>query len=136
VLERHRAKVEGFGPPLDMVQRPLGSHPIERSQSPGILLAGPGRDRQIDSICKLVRILARAGIPAAKYNMNLIGIPRIGSASGRGGSRNSTRRHDTRGDRRRTKSRRFSTCTWGALGAAREHGCVSSNEGRCRGRRA
>ena len=90
VLERHKAKVESFGLSLDMVQLPLGSRPIEESQSPDILLAGPERDRQIDSICALIRNLARAGIPAAKYNMNLIGIPRTESEAGRGGSRNST----------------------------------------------
>jgi mannonate dehydratase len=90
VLERHKAKVESFGLNLDMVQLPLSSRPIEQSQSPDILLAGPERDRQIDSICTLIRNLARAGIPAAKYNMNLIGIPRTESESGRGGSRNST----------------------------------------------
>jgi mannonate dehydratase len=50
VLERHKAKVERFGLSLDMVQLPLGSRPIEESESPDILLAGPERDRQIDSI--------------------------------------------------------------------------------------
>ena len=90
VLERHKAKVEGFGLSLDMVQLPLSSRPIEQSQSPDILLAGPDRDRQIDSICALIRNLARVGIPAAKYNLNLIGIPRTESETGRGGSRNST----------------------------------------------
>lgn len=34
VLERHRARLEGFGLSLDMVQLPLGSCPIEESQSP------------------------------------------------------------------------------------------------------
>jgi mannonate dehydratase len=90
VLERHKAKVEGFGLSLDMVQLPLGSRPIEESQSSDILLAGADRGRQIDSICALIRNLARAGIPAAKYNMNLIGIPRTESEAGRGGSCNST----------------------------------------------
>lgn len=66
-----------------MVQLPLASRPIEQSQSPDILLAGPERDRQIDSICNLIRNLGRAGIPAANYNMNLIGIPRTESEFGR-----------------------------------------------------
>ncbi len=89
-LERHKAKLEGYGLSLDMVQLPLGSRPIEESQSPDILLAGPDRDRQIDSICELIRNLGRAGIPAAKYNLNIIGIPRTPKEPGRGGSRNAS----------------------------------------------
>mgnify|MGYP001294818258 CR=1 FL=1 len=89
-LERYREKVESFGLVLDMMDLPLSSRPIEESRSPDILLAGPDRDRQIDSICNLIRNSARAGIPALKYNMNIIGIPRSESEAGRGGARNST----------------------------------------------
>jgi mannonate dehydratase len=89
VLERHRAHVESFGLTLDMVQLPLASRPIEESESPNILLARePERTREIDSICALIERLSRAGIPAAKYNLNIIGIPRTPDEPGRGGSRN------------------------------------------------
>jgi mannonate dehydratase len=71
---------------LDMVQLPLTSRPVEESQSADILLAGPQRDRQIDSTCALIERLARAGIPATKYNFNLIGIPRTAREAGRGGA--------------------------------------------------
>lgn len=94
VLLRHREKLEGFGLVLDMVQLPLGSRPIEQSDSPDILSAGPDRDRQIDSICRLIENLARAGIPAAKYNLNIIGIPRTPDEPGRGGSLNASFRWD------------------------------------------
>jgi mannonate dehydratase len=89
-LLRHKEKVESFGLVLDMLQLPLSSVLIEENQSPDILLAGPGRERQIDSICRLIENLAKAGIPAAKYNLCLIGIPRTADTTGRGGSRNST----------------------------------------------
>src|SRR5690606_14715882 len=89
-LKRHRDRLDGLGLALDMVQLPLGSWPIERSQSPDILLKGPDRDRQIDSICRLIENVAAAGIPAVKYNLNIIGIPRSEPELGRGGSRNST----------------------------------------------
>jgi mannonate dehydratase len=88
VLQAHRAHVESFGLSLDMVQLPLSSRPIEQQQSPDILSAGPDRDRQIDSICRLIENVARAGIPAVKYNLNIIGIPRTPKEPGRGGSRN------------------------------------------------
>lgn len=89
-LLRHRDKIESFGLVLDMVALPLSSVPVEKSQSPDIMLAGPDRDRQIDSICRLIENLAKAGIPAAKYNLNIIGIPRTPPTRGRGGSSNAT----------------------------------------------
>ena len=85
-LERLRDRIAGYGMVHGMVQLPLSSRPIEQAQSPDILLAGPDRDRQIDSICNLIRLLGRAGIPAAKYNLNLIGIPRTPMEPGRGGA--------------------------------------------------
>ena len=89
VLSRHREHIESFGLTLDMVQLPLSSRPIEKSQSPAILLAQePERQRQIDSICALIERLGAAGIPATKYNLNIIGIPRTEREEGRGGSRN------------------------------------------------
>ena len=94
ILARHREKIEGFGLTLAMVQLPLPSRPIEESASADILLAGPDRDRQIDSICALIERLAETGIPAAKYNLNLIGIPRSADETGRGGALNSTFRWD------------------------------------------
>ncbi|MBV8524711.1 MAG: mannonate dehydratase, partial [Acetobacteraceae bacterium] len=89
ILARHKEHVESFGLTLEMVQLPLSSRPIEQSQSPAILLARePERQQQIDSICALIERLAKVGIPAAKYNLNLIGIPRTEPEPGRGGSRN------------------------------------------------
>ncbi|MBB5664670.1 mannonate dehydratase [Rhizobium leguminosarum] len=93
-LERHRDKVESFGLILDMIQLPLPSQPIEKASYPDILLAGPDRDRQIDAVCKLIENTAAAGIPAVKYNLNLIGIPRTPDEPGRGGSMNASFRWD------------------------------------------
>ncbi|TAY12558.1 mannonate dehydratase [Rhizobium leguminosarum] len=93
-LELHRDKVESFGLILDMIQLPLPSQPIEKASYPDILLAGPERDRQIDAVCKLIENTAAAGIPAVKYNLNLIGIPRTPDEPGRGGSLNASFRWD------------------------------------------
>ncbi len=88
-LCRHKEHVESFGLTLDMVQLPMSSRPIEAQESPHILLAQePERQREIDSICGLIERLAAAGIPAAKYNLSIIGIPRTTKEPGRGGSRN------------------------------------------------
>jgi mannonate dehydratase len=94
-LLRLRDHVAGFGLTLDMVQLPLSSRPIERQHAPHILLGKePERERELDGICRLIELLARAGIPAAKYNLNIIGIPRSADEPGRGGSRNASFRWD------------------------------------------
>src|SRR6266446_5792790 len=88
-LCRHKEHVSSFGLSLDTVQLPLSSRPIEEAESPNILLGkDPERQREIDSICGLIERLAAAGIPAAKYNLCIIGIPRTAREPGRGGSRN------------------------------------------------
>jgi mannonate dehydratase len=88
-LRRHRDRVASFGLSLDMVQLPLSSQPIDEQESPHIMLAEePQRQREIDSICRLIEWLAAAGIPAAKYNLTLLGVPRTERERGRGGSRN------------------------------------------------
>ena len=90
-LENYREQVESCGITLDMIQLPLSSTPLDKSQSPNILLGrSPERDREIDSICELICNMAKAGIPAAKYNLNIIGVPRTAPTEGRGGSSNST----------------------------------------------
>lgn len=91
---RHRDKVESFGLVLDMIQLPMSSRPIEEASYPDILLAGPERDRQIDDVCRMIENIGRAGIPAAKYNLNIIGIPRTAMERGRGGSLNEAWRWD------------------------------------------
>lgn len=90
-LTRLRERVESFGVTLDMVPLPLSSSEISRSENPAILLGtDPDRNKQIDDICTMIRNTARAGIPAAKYNLTIIGIPRTASTKGRGGATYST----------------------------------------------
>lgn len=95
ILTRHVDRLAAAGLTLDMVQLPLASSGIERVESPNILLGkSPERDREIDSICRLIELLSELGIGAAKYNLNLLGIPRTPSERGRGGAVLSTFRHD------------------------------------------
>ncbi len=94
ILKAHRERMESLGLVLDMVQLPLNSRPIEEQPSPDILTKGPNRDRQIESICRLIENIGAAGIPSVKYNLNIIGIPRTALEPGRGGSRNSAFRWD------------------------------------------
>jgi len=95
ILEKHVELLNSKGLALDMVQIPLSSRPLEESQSPNIMLGkSPERDREIESILNILSLCSKVGIPAVKYNMNIIGIPRSESEQGRGGSINSTFRWD------------------------------------------
>ena len=85
-LSRLRERVEGFGIKLDMLPLPLSSTYITRAEMPNIILGkSPERDREIDQICQMIRNAARAGIPALKYNLTVLGVVRTESTPGRGG---------------------------------------------------
>jgi mannonate dehydratase len=90
-LTRLRERVESFGIHLDMVPLPLSSHPIAQAENPNIMLGkSPERDREIDRICQMIGNASRAGIPAVKYNLSVLGVVRTEPTSGRGGARYST----------------------------------------------
>jgi mannonate dehydratase len=87
-LTRLRDRVAAHGITLDMAPLPMSSSEIAEAEMPAIFLGrSPERDRNIDDICQIIRNCARAGIPAVKYNFTIIGIPRSGTAAGRGGAR-------------------------------------------------
>ena len=104
-LTKLRERCAQQGVSLDMVQFPmLSSASIDRmtaqhDMNPQ-LVAGlgkaimlgkdPDRQREIEFAQTIVRNCARAGIPAIKYNMNLIGVLRTADTPGRGGTRYST----------------------------------------------
>ncbi|MBO9591005.1 mannonate dehydratase [Devosia sp.] len=95
VLERHIERIEAAGLVLDMVQLPMSSAGVDKVKSPSIVLGqDPDREREVDSICRLIETLGALGIKAAKYNFNILGIPRTPSERGRGGAIMSTFRHD------------------------------------------
>ena len=90
-LSRLRERVEGFGIKLEMVPLPLSSSYIGRAENPNIMLGkSPERDREIDNICQMIRNVAKAGIPAAKYNLTILGVVRTEPTRGRGGALYST----------------------------------------------
>jgi len=74
-LTKFRERIESFGIRLDMIPLPLSSAYITRAENPNIMLGkSPERDREIDSICQMIRNAALAGIPALKYNMSILGV--------------------------------------------------------------
>ena len=94
-LLRLRERVESFGIRLDMLPLPLSSHYITKAENPNIMLGrSPERDREIDAICQMIRNASRAGIPALKYNLTLLGVVRSEPTRGRGGASYSTFNYD------------------------------------------
>ena len=90
-LTKLRERVESFGIKLDIVPLPLSSSYITKSENPNIMLGkSPERDREIDDLCQMIRNTARAGIPALKYNLSILGVVRTESTPGRGGTSYST----------------------------------------------
>ncbi len=95
ILARHIDRIDAAGLVLDMVQLPLSSAGIDKVRSPAIVLGQePDRERELDGICRLIELLGSLGIKAAKYNFNILGIPRTPSERGRGGAVLSTYRAD------------------------------------------
>lgn len=91
-LLRTRDLCEKHGISLDMVALPFltSSHIDHESRGAVMLADGPRRDRDIEHIQKMIEACAKAGIPAFKYNMSLLGVLRTGTTPGRGGVRYST----------------------------------------------
>jgi mannonate dehydratase len=90
-IDKLKKRVESFGIALDMLALPLSSSPIARAENPNIMLGkSPERDREIDKICAMIRAAGKAGIPAVKYNLTILGVVRTERTRGRGGSSYST----------------------------------------------
>jgi mannonate dehydratase len=104
-LAKLRELCEAHGVALDMIEFPTLSSASIDAASPqhtanpqratgtgkGIMLGRePERQQEIDQACEIIRACAQVGIPAAKYNMNLLGVLRTADTPGRGGSRYST----------------------------------------------
>jgi mannonate dehydratase len=99
-LSQLRELCEKHGIGLDMIAPPfLGSTHVDRTARPAIMLGqSPERDRDIEDIQTLIRNCAKVGIPAIKYNLNLLGVIRTNPTPGRGGSIYSTWRLEEAGD--------------------------------------
>ena len=90
-LRKLRERVESFGIKLEMAPLPLSSKYITRAENPNLMLGkSPERDREIDDICQMIRNAARAGLPALKYNLSILGVVRTEPTRGRGGASYST----------------------------------------------
>ncbi len=90
-LLKLRERVESNGIRLEMVPLPLSSAYIAKHEYPDIMKGeSPQRDKSIEDICQMIRNCAKAGIPAMKYNMSILGVVRTAPTKGRGGATLST----------------------------------------------
>jgi mannonate dehydratase len=91
-LTRLKERCRSHGVALDMVQFPfMSSEPIDLPTRKAVMTGRePQRQREIDQACEIIRHCAAAGIPAIKYNFNVLGVLRTAATEGRGGARYST----------------------------------------------
>jgi mannonate dehydratase len=91
-LKRMRDLAEKCHLSLDCIAPPfLESTHIDRVKHPAVMLAdSPQRDRDIEDLQTMIRNCGAAGVPAIKYNMNLLGVLRSGRTPGRGDASYST----------------------------------------------
>jgi mannonate dehydratase len=79
LAEKNGIEIVCVAPPV------LSSSYIDREKHPAIMLAkSPERDRDIESVQKMIRNCAQAGLPSIKYNMSILGVLRTGRTPGRG----------------------------------------------------
>jgi mannonate dehydratase len=91
-LAKLKERCQSYGIALDMVQFPfMSSNAIDSPVQKAVMTGRePERQREIDEACEIIRNCAVAGIPAVKYNFNVLGVLRTAATEGRGGSRYST----------------------------------------------
>jgi len=110
-LSRLRERCEKHGVRLEMVALPfLTSSHVDREKRAGVVLGqSPERDRDIEDIQLTIANCARAGVPAVKYNLSILGVLRTERTPGRGGTTYSTwRLKEARPERPLTRAGRVS----------------------------
>jgi mannonate dehydratase len=109
-LSRLRDLCARYQVTLDMMELPhMGPTPIDRASRPAIMLGAPERDRDIADVHASILSAARAGIPALKYNLALVGYQRTHTVPGRGGAlQTAWRLRDASAAARQTRAGRVS----------------------------
>ncbi|CAA9216996.1 MAG: Mannonate dehydratase [uncultured Chloroflexi bacterium] len=81
-----QARLKNWGITMDVLALALPSVIPTRQRFPEIILGTPGRDKAIETIQQNIRTAGEAGVPALKYNLNLMGVARTQRSKGRGGA--------------------------------------------------
>lgn len=85
-MEQLLAMAAKHGLRIEMIQFPLPSSYIARSPMPSIMMGkAPDRNRDIERCCEIIRNCSKAGIPAIKYNLTVLGVLSTEPTPGRGG---------------------------------------------------
>lgn len=80
-LTKEREKHESFGISLDMSSLPI----YEKFHNIIYYGKSPERDREIDTVCEMIRTASRAGVDSLRYNTCILPIDRTEPEEGRGG---------------------------------------------------
>lgn len=85
-IKRLQDRLRRHGITMDVLALNLPSQYMTRQRFPGIMMGLPSRDAEIEVIKQNIRAAGEAGVPALKYNLNFLGVPRTGRRPGRGGA--------------------------------------------------
>jgi mannonate dehydratase len=92
-LTKLRERAAKHGISVDLLAPPfLASSHVDKTKLGAAIMLGqsPQRDREIEMVQTWIKNCAKAGIPAIKYNMSLLGVVRTERTPGRGGTTLST----------------------------------------------
>jgi mannonate dehydratase len=85
-LMRMREHVESFGLKVAAMHLPMSSGGNEQEIWGSIMRGEPGRDRDIEKVCKTIEAASKAGIPLLLYNLAILPVIRTAYRTpGRGG---------------------------------------------------
>jgi mannonate dehydratase len=85
-IKNIQARLANWGIVMDVLALNLPSQIPTRQRFKEIMLGTEGRDAAIEVIKQNIRAAGEAGVPALKYNLNLMGVARTGRTKGRGGA--------------------------------------------------
>lgn len=102
-LRQLKSSCYAEGITLAMIPLPfLTSSHVDKEKRAAIVLGqSPEREKDVADIIRTMEACAEVGIPAAKYNMSLLGVMRTGTTTGRGGAGYSTYRLQERADQQK-----------------------------------
>lgn len=81
-----QGRLKNWGITMDVLALNMPSQIPTRQRFRAIMLGTEGRDAAIETVKQNVRAAGEAGVPALKYNLNLMGVARTGRTPGRGGA--------------------------------------------------
>ena len=84
----YREKYAKYGIEVETIHSPLGSRDAFHNDMTYLFLGPSGdKERELDSLCEIIRMASQAGLRGLLYNITILGHLRTPQRYGRGGAR-------------------------------------------------